>query len=477
MTSFGLRSLSPRRAARRAARLSLAFVVIALPPAATHAFTGKVVLPGGAPASSAEVSVLGSTGAVRTDKDGRFEWRPDPSPPFEILVILPGGRYMRPVRIVAIPPGGLLEIEVEPLASESVTVLGVAPTIESTPAGAATLVPRSDIETRQPANLMQALENVAGVSQASEGQAAVPAVRGLGRGRTLILLDGARVTSERRAGPSASYLDPFALDGVEVFRGPGSVAYGSDAFGGVISARTRSFTPGGPLQFRAAGTGSVGTPGYRAGAEVSGGLGPNGGFLVLGHYRDYDDWKSPKGDVLNSGWRDTGFLARAGHRLGPGMLTLGWQGDYGREIERPRNNSQTVRFVYPTEDSSRFTLSYDLDPVAGFSRAGMNAFLGSYSQITDQDRFAASSSPRSLERADVSARDFQVRTFAERLVGPAHVEVGVDVNGRYDLHALDISRGTRIPPLRRRASTYRWTTPGGQTSVSTPPGRRKSSRS
>jgi outer membrane receptor protein involved in Fe transport len=122
------------------------------------------------------------------------------------------------------------------------------------------------------------------------------------------------------------------------------------------------------------------------------------------------------------------------------MLTLGWEGDYGREVERPRNNSQTVRFFYPTEDSNRFSLSWDLDPVAGFTRAGVTAFLGSYSQVTDQNRFATDSSPRSLERADVSARDFQVRAYAERLTGPGRVEVGVDINGRYDLHALDVSR-------------------------------------
>jgi hemoglobin/transferrin/lactoferrin receptor protein len=270
-------------------------------------------------------------------------------------------------------------------------------------------------------------------------------VRGLARGRTLFLLDGARVSSERRVGPSATFLDPFALDAVEVSRGPGSVAYGSDAFGGVISARTRSFEPGGPLRFRATGTASVGTPGGRAGAEVSGSFGPEGGFLVLGHYREYEDWKSPQGDVFDSGWRDSGLLVRAGHRVGPGLLTAGWDGDYGRDIERPRNNSQTVRFFYPTEDSSRFTLSYDADPFGGFTRMGINAFLGSYSQVTDQDRFA--STPRTVERADVSARDFQVRAFAERYVGPARVEVGLDVNGRFDLHALDIGLNYQNPPL------------------------------
>ena len=69
--------------------------------------------------------------------------------------------------------------------SESLTVSGSAPSITSSPAAGTTTVSGRDIAVRQPSNLMQALENVAGVNQVSEGQAAVPAIRGLARGRTL----------------------------------------------------------------------------------------------------------------------------------------------------------------------------------------------------------------------------------------------------------------------------------------------------
>ena len=71
----------------------------------------------------------------------------------------------------------------------------------------------------------QAVENVAGASTVSEGQSGVPSLRGLARGRTLVLIDGARVTAERRVGPSATYMDPASVAAVEVSRGPGSVAY------------------------------------------------------------------------------------------------------------------------------------------------------------------------------------------------------------------------------------------------------------
>jgi hemoglobin/transferrin/lactoferrin receptor protein len=398
-----------------------------------------VYLETGEPVAGAEVSILGRPGVARTDADGRFAWKPEPVPPFEVLVILPGGRYLKPVLVESLPARGVLVVEVGPLVEETVTVAGgAAPRIESPPASGTTLLAGRDIEVRQPVNLPQLLENVPGVSALSEGHAAVPAIRGLARGRTLILIDGARVTTERRVGPSATYLDPFVLEGVEVARGPGSVAYGSDALGGVIYARTRRVAPGTPLRARFQASLGAGVPERRLGAEVSKGT-AKGGLLFQARRRSFDDYRSPKGEVFNSGADDQGFMFRAEHAVGNGTLSAGWQSDFGRNIERPRNNSTTVRFSYPVEDSHRLTASYDLDPVAGFSRLNFSGFLGSYAVITDQDRAQTSARPRSLERADVSARDFQFRAQADRIVGASRLELGFDANGRFGLRALDIS--------------------------------------
>src|SRR5262245_22265758 len=435
----------------RKLRLLWAFVSNLLGAASGEAFEARVVhKASGDPVSGAEVSVLTTNITQITSHDGRFTWEPTPVVPFEVLVVLPGGRYMRPFTVTAIPADGPVVIEIEPIAEESVIVTaGAAPTIEATPANGTTIVPKADIESRQPFNLTQAVENVAGVSSVSEGQAAVPAIRGLARGRSLILIDGARVSLERRVGPSATYMDPFVLDGVEVARGPGSVAYGSDAFGGVIAARTLTAAPGAPLHVEAIGDYAVGIPGGSVGASVSAPLGGSGSLLVAGHYRSYGNWDSPEGEVFNSGFRDNGVLVRAAYRLGPGLLTAGWQGDYGRDIDRPRNNSTTVRFYYPEENSSRFTLSWESEPVAGFSRIGFVGLIGSYDQITNQYRFATDEAAATLEQADVSANDFQARGFAERFFGPVRVEVGIDVNGRYDLHALDNFVRYTLPPEER----------------------------
>ena len=334
-------------------------------------------------------------------------------------------------------PPGTLELTFQPLVSEVLTVSGSAPSIEASAGAATATLTAAEIQVRTPANLVQALENVAGINQVSEGQAAVPAIRGLARGRTLILIDGARVSSERRVGPSATYLDPDVIEAVEVARGPGSVAYGSDAFGGVISVRTRTVAP------QVAVFSALLRHAWRRRSRPAGrdrdvdGL-SRGSVLFAAHTRDVEDYDGPDGEVLNSGYADHGFLARGTYELGAGLLTGGWQSDFGRDIERPRNNSQTVRFYYPTEDSHRLTVNYDIRDSAGLSRMAITGFAGTYAQVTDQDRFPTATTGRSIERADVSAKDFQVRGLAERLLGRARLEAGVDVNGRYGLRALDI---------------------------------------
>jgi iron complex outermembrane recepter protein len=410
--------------------------------AVSEAFQGRVVDGRtGDPIAGAEVSVLGYPGVVITDADGRFTWTPNPAPPFEILVVLPGGQVTRPIFVERIDAAAVMTFEVQPTVTEEVTVAaGAAPSIDAAPGAGMTLLTGREVALRQPANLMQALENVPGVGQVSEGQAAVPAVRGLARGRTLLLIDGARVTAERRVGPSATFLDPVSAESFDIARGPGSVAYGSDAFGGVISVQTRRPDPTVPLLVRFSGTAGAGIPEARGAFEVARGHG-TGGVLLQVHARKAGDHDSPAGRVLNSGWRDGGFLVRLDQRAGGGLFSAGWQSDMGRDIERPRSNSSATRFYYPYENSHRFTASWEAPSLGRFDEVKVSGFLGRYSQRTDQDRVPTASVTRRIERSDVDAKDFQLRATAEKAIGGADVEIGADVNGRFGLEAHDLTIG------------------------------------
>lgn len=419
---------------------SILLCVLLFGAALAHAqtrLTGRVITETtGASVANAVVSIPGMTGSVRTDAEGRFVWEGAPAPPFQLIVILPGGQVARPVTIESISETAI-DVKVSALTDEAVTVLGAAPSIDTAPGSATTILSGTQIARRTPEHLMQALETVAGINQVSEGHASVPAVRGLARGRTLFLIDGGRVSAERRVGPSATFLDPAVIEGIDVARGPGSVAYGSDALGGVISVRTRRAEPGSPLRGRVNGTFGAGVPEAFGSFEVSKGL-QRGGILAQAHVRNAEDYDSPEGEVFNSGWEDQGFLLHVTHAVGKGFLSTAWQSDFARNVERPRNNSATVRFYYPFENSHRFTASYELPDVAGFKQIALTGFFGASDQRTDQDRFATATTGRSIERTDVSANDFHVKGSAERMLGTAKLEFGMDVNGRFDLEAYDI---------------------------------------
>lgn len=384
----------------------------------------------------ADVSILGQSGSARTDAQGRFTWLAPLRPPFEVLVLLPNGSLARPMLVETLEAGEVT-LRVDSAVSEQITVSGAAPSIDATPAAGMTSISGRDISVRAPENLIQALENVAGVNQVSEGHAGVPALRGLASGRTLILLDGGRVTSERRVGPSATFLDPATLEGIDVARGPGSVAYGSDAFGGVISARTRRVEAGAPFHAKAALTLGTGIPEQRLSVEAGRGLARTGIF-VQSHVRNAEDYTSPEGDVFNSGWEDSGVLVRTTHAFDGSHLSLGWQSAFARDLERPRNNSASVRFFYPIDDSHRFTANHRIRDAGALGRLDIDALLSRYINVTDQDRAGTARRARAVERADVRANDYQLRAVSERLLGAARLMSGVDISGRFGLDALEI---------------------------------------
>ena len=79
--------------------------------------------------------------------------------------------------------------------------------------------------------------------QKSQQGGGSPMIRGFSTNRLLYTVDGVRMNSAIfRAGniQSVISLDAFAIENTEVFFGPGSIMYGSDAIGGVMSFQTLS---------------------------------------------------------------------------------------------------------------------------------------------------------------------------------------------------------------------------------------------
>jgi iron complex outermembrane receptor protein len=97
----------------------------------------------------------------------------------------------------------------------------------------------------RPAPALSVVELAEGLpSVAENGQGGLfqaYSIRGTGGQRVMTLVAGSRIVAERRAGATASFIDPLLLGTVNVVRGPYSSYYGSGALGGVLEAVPRPF--------------------------------------------------------------------------------------------------------------------------------------------------------------------------------------------------------------------------------------------
>ncbi len=414
----------------------LLWCVLLLRPLPASALEGVVLTPEGVPYAGARVQVLGQSGVAVTDREGRFRLEGEPTPPFVLLVCKPDGVALRPIPVPS-KPEGVLEVRLEPFATEAVTVIsGTAPDMELPPAAAFTLTGRAELDARAPAQLFQALENIPGANRTGDGLAAVPSLRGLASSRTLILLDEGRVSAERRAGPSATFLDPVTIEEVEVVRGPGAVAYGSDALGGVIRLRTRLPSFGEPDRVRYTLAAADAT-GERSGAvEATTSLG-GGGLLLGASHRRFDDYSSPAGEIPLSGGESSSVRVGYHRWVGGGSLRLLWRTDLALDVGKPATDSNVTRTSYPEERSHRFSVQYDRGPALGFSRVSLVLSGDSYRLLTDKETVPTSTVPRQVARAEVSADDWGLRAEGERSVGTMRLVVGLDSSGRFNLRAVN----------------------------------------
>ena len=419
--------------------MAWALILLDLCPA-LWALEGRLLFPDGTPVAGARITILEHPGQSRTDQEGRFRWSPDPPVPFEVRVELPGGQDTLHAVVRENVSEGTLEMVVRPLFREDLTVTAGDPVrTGTTPASALDLVTREELAQSRPTRLIEAIERIPGVARVSAGHAGVPSIRGLARGRTLILLDGARVISERRVGPGATFLDPFFLDRIEVVRGPGSVAYGSDAFGGVIHALTRKPRPESAYGARFMGNLGFGMPEQSAGVELSRRL-ESGSLFFLGSVRNYGDYRSSGVTVDNSAARNRSFLAGAQLRVPGGDLSLGWQTDRGHDLGRPTLRTPQVRTFYPEESSDRMHVAFDTQPVGGFDQVRIEGSMGRYALLTDREHLPSPNRRRRLQRSRVAARHFDFRVQAVSPLRWARLELGFDFNGRFGLHSENTTR-------------------------------------
>ncbi len=418
---------------RRWAYLVALAVMTAMPAAALDV---QILGPDDAPLAGARITVVGRSGSVVADRMGRATLAPDPELPFVLFIARPDGVALAPVTITEEGGAPPLVVRAAATAAEVTVVSGVIPDLELPPAVATTVIGLADLRQRLPADLPQVLENVPGADQTGEGHAAVPGLRGLSKHRTLILLDDGRVSAERRAGPSATFLDPLTIEEVEVVRGPGTVAYGSDALGGIIRMRSRMPTPGSPDELR---WGLVaGTVADERGAVASYSTStPVGGVLVGGHYREFADYESPRGRVPSSGARLLGGRLGWQAELAGGVLWAGWRSDLARDVGKPSPDADVERVLYPEENSHRLSLGFEHPGAGRWNRISASASWDRYRLVLDKKALDDRGAVRRVASSQVDSSDYGLRLEGERPLGGARLVLGLQAYGRYGLEALN----------------------------------------
>lgn len=111
---------------------------------------------------------------------------------------------------------------------------------------AITIVGRKAIEAHQPSTLSDLLTTTPGVTASRNGPiGGVTAVRirGAEGDQTLTLIDGVRVNDPSAPGGAFDFGNLLVgnIDRVEVLRGPNSVAWGSQALGGIVNVQTAAY--------------------------------------------------------------------------------------------------------------------------------------------------------------------------------------------------------------------------------------------
>jgi outer membrane receptor protein involved in Fe transport len=314
-----------------------------------------------------------------------------------------------------------------------VTALGRPEARSSLPV-AETVVAKGALAEALPSNIAEGLSATPGVAAlGSGGFSLVPSVRGLARRRVLYLIDGARLSSERRAGPNASFISPEDVDRIEVLRGPASVLYGSDAIGGVIHILTREpeLRPG--IQGRVhARYGTVNSE-KGGGFSLEGAKGTTG-FLLSFQGVDADDYASPSGRVLQSQFGQGSVLAKIVHRTEKREITAGFLVARGRDIGKPNWDSLAKPKWYPEERQNLFQFRWTERRIAD-GELSIEAYFDPNSLETRTDRVEGYRTNTSTSRTRSTEYGVQL-SFGRKLGKDLRFEGGADLFGQAGAEAV-----------------------------------------
>lgn len=413
------------------------FVLLAAAPL-TAEIQGRVLSAAGRPIEHAVVTVDGTGAVAASDHAGNFVLA-GAVPPATLRIAHP--RFEDGVVAVAADGTGPVEVRLEPrqVVYEEITVSASREGEAIYPVSVAATTVEALATAGAPATLSELVETVPGVSENGQGGLfQVYSIRGISRQRVLTLIDGTQVIGERRAGVSASYLDPSLMRAIDVVRGPSSSYYGSGALGGVIQVFPRTYT------------GAEAAVAYETqGSETLENLGWGDGTWSVGVARRVaDDAETGDGERLFSRFEQTSAVVKRTWSAGGRGYELLLVPTLGEDIGKPNTELP--------ERATRYPYERHLLAKVGVRTPGWgSAYLYAHPQKLETEvREAGTVSlleNRSLELGGNWQHEMALGQLGQG--DPVAAVVGLDWFGRRGVDAVEVLRPEAGGPALARTTT------------------------
>jgi iron complex outermembrane receptor protein len=315
----------------------------------TAAVEGRIVSGRGTAVEHARVELVGGGEAVFSGPGGGFHF-PTAEPPLDLVVSHP--RFAS--RTVRVEGAESIEIALEAKQEyfEEIAISANRGEENFSPVSVAVDVLRPEEVSAPPGRLTELVAELPGVAENGQGGIfQTYSIRGVSRLRVLTLVSGMRIVGERRAGVSASFVDPLLMGSVDVLRGPSSTYYGSGALGGVVQLFPRLFD--GPAV--EVGVASQGDEGYQLA-----GWGDGRWSVGIAH-REAGNAETPAGDPLYSGFSQISAAVSRSWEANGRRYRLETIVSRGNDIAKANTDFPSRVTTYPREEHllMRFSMRGD----------------------------------------------------------------------------------------------------------------------
>ncbi|MCP2604917.1 TonB-dependent receptor [Candidatus Aminicenantes bacterium AH-873-B07] len=315
---------------------------------------------------------------------------------------------------------------------------------------AETVITEENINEEMLPNIAEIISDTPGVSNIGIGGFnKVPTIRGLARRRVLILIDNARIWSDRRTGPDASFLNPFDVEKIEILRSPSSVFYGSDAIGGVIHILTkknfiRNFEGQAYFNF------NTNNEEKKLGISLSKKF-KNLNFYISAQGRDAENYSSPSNEVSMSHFSVANLTFKILYQTEKRDIGLSYLGEIGRDIGKPRINSLIKPTWYPKESQNLFIFRWDERSFILGGDFSFQAYFNPNSRETRKEKISSFKVKESFALNKTNDYGFQI-TYSKKIKEKLRLTSGIDLFGRTNVQAKNkdiyYSRSGEVVSLR-----------------------------